>query len=88
MTNPDMNITEDLRRFLKSDRDFKLPPRLADDQPLITTGIVDSFSIVKLVVYLEKTYQIRVAPEDLSEKNFNTLQSIELYVRHKLKSKP
>jgi len=49
--------------------------------PLITGGIVDSFSMVSLKRFLEKKYSIRIPDEDASPDAFDTLQSIAALVR-------
>ncbi len=49
--------------------------------PLITGGIVDSFSMVSLKRFLEKKYSIKIPDEDASPDAFDTVQSIAALVR-------
>ncbi len=49
--------------------------------PLITGGIVDSFSMVSLKRFLEKKYGIRIPDEDATPDAFDTVQSIAALVR-------
>ena len=49
---------------------------LRSHTPLITGGIVDSFSMVSLKRFLEKTYQIRIPDTDATPEAFNTVDSI------------
>ncbi len=46
------------------------------DTPLITGGIVDSFSMVSLKRFLEKKYAIQIPDADASPEAFNTVTSI------------
>ncbi len=49
---------------------------LRADTPLITGGIVDSFSMVSLKRFLEKRYEIRIPDGDASPDAFDTVESI------------
>jgi len=57
---------------------------LTVDTPLISGGIVDSFSMVSLKVFLEKKYQIKIPDEDATPEAFDTVVKIvELVKRYK-----
>jgi len=54
------------------------------DEPLLTSGVLDSLGSAQLMVFVEETYKIRLKPTDLTLENFNTLDSLaSLVVRHK-----
>ncbi len=55
---------------------------VTDTTPLITGGIVDSFSMVSLKRFLEKKYSIRIPDEDATPDAFDTVQSIAALVKH------
>ncbi len=46
------------------------------DTALISSGIVDSFSMVSLKAFLEKRYDIRIPDEDATPEAFDTVNSI------------
>ena len=53
------------------------------DTALISSGIVDSFSMVSLKAFLENRYDIRIPDEDATPEAFDTVNSIvEIVVRH------
>lgn len=57
---------------------------ITDDSPLITGGIVDSFSMVSLKRFLERKYSIQIPDADASPEAFDNVNSIaELVVRFK-----
>ncbi len=57
--------------------------QLDENTPLISSGIVDSFSMVSLKRFLEKKYAISIPDEEASPEAFNTVTSIiELVNRH------
>ncbi len=50
------------------------------DTPLISGGIVDSFSMVSLKRFLERRYQVRIPDADASPQAFDTVNSIAALV--------
>jgi D-alanine--poly(phosphoribitol) ligase subunit 2 len=59
---------------------------LDENTPLISSGIVDSFSMVSLKRFLEKKYAISIPDEEASPEAFNTVTSIIALVnRHTAK---
>ena len=54
---------------------------LADDTSLLETGILDSLSLLKLVVFLEERFGIAMGDADLLPDNFASVNAICDYVR-------
>jgi acyl carrier protein len=54
---------------------------LADDTSLLETGILDSLSLLKLVVFLEERFGIAMGDTDLLPDNFASVNAICAYVR-------
>lgn len=83
-----MEIMKDLEKFLLSeiisnsglDKNF-----IAPDENLISSGIIDSMGILKLVSYLEKSFNIKIANEEIVPENFQTLNSLVQFVEIKIK---
>jgi acyl carrier protein len=61
-------------------RDTALLP-LTDDTPLLESGILDSLSLLQLVVFLEERFGITVGDADLLPQNFETVNTICAYLR-------
>jgi acyl carrier protein len=51
------------------------------DTPLISSGIVDSFSMVSLKVFLEKKYKISLPDNEATPEAFDTVNKICALVR-------
>ena len=51
-----------------------------EDTPLISGGIVDSFSMVSLKRFLERKYSIQIPDADASPEAFDTVNSIAALV--------
>lgn len=59
-------------------------PRLADDTPLVTSGVLDSIATLDLVCFLEETFGISMAPYEVDAEYLNTTAAITALVRGKL----
>ncbi|HPA82097.1 MAG TPA: acyl carrier protein [Thermoanaerobaculales bacterium] len=65
------------KEYLEEDDDREVTV----DTPLISGGIVDSFSMVSLKRFLEKKYGIQIPDADASADAFDTVSSICALVR-------
>ena len=54
---------------------------LADDTSLLDSGIIDSMSLLRLVVFLEERFGITVGDADLLPENFASVNTICAYLR-------
>ena len=54
---------------------------LASDTSLLDSGILDSLSLLRLVVFLEERFGIGVGDADLLPENFSSVNAICAYVR-------
>lgn len=79
-----MSITVQIREMLEAEKDFKMSPSVSDDDSLIETGVADSFAMITLVVLLEKSFSIKVEPEEMSQDVFSSIGRIASYVEGKL----
>ena len=57
---------------------------LDENTPLISSGLVDSFSMVSLKTFLEMKYSIKLPDEEASPEAFDTVNSICALVRKHL----
>jgi len=58
--------------YLDEDDDTEIGP----DSPLISAGIVDSFSMVSLKTFLERKYKIAIPDEKATPRRSNTVNKI------------
>jgi acyl carrier protein len=49
---------------------------LGDDEPLITGGLMDSFSLAQIGVFVEDAFGIYIPDTDLTVANMNTLNQM------------
>ena len=56
---------------------LKQPNRvLKNDQPLISGGLIDSFSLVDLAMYVEDTFNVHLDDAELTKETFDTLDQL------------
>ena len=79
-----MNIIEKVREFLLSDPDYNFSADMTNDESLIENGVITSLTVIKLVVFLEETYNITFQYEELHEETVEFLNNIEQLVLSKL----
>jgi acyl carrier protein len=60
---------------------------LADTDPLIESGIIDSFGIMSLISFIEKEFGIRISNNELVPENFENIAKIANLVENKLSEK-
>ena len=73
-------IKQALREFIL--RSVRVPA-LCDDEDLFESGIVNSLFAVRLMTFVEKTFAIEVAMEDLEIDNFRSLNATTGFVLRK-----
>jgi acyl carrier protein len=68
------------QNLLFSDSGFKYD----DDASFLEEGIVDSLGIMDLVNFIEETFGLAVADEDLTPDNFDSVNKLANYIQHRL----
>lgn len=66
-----------IREYLQEGDDREITPTT----PLISGGIVDSFSMVSLLRFLEKKYSIHIPDEAATPEAFDTVEGIAALMR-------
>jgi acyl carrier protein len=60
------------------------PAALTDATPLMTTGILDSIAVLKVVTFLENQFHITIEPHEAVVENLNTLSDMARLVTSKV----
>ena len=69
--------------YIKEEVSIEPLEEIDEHEDLLGTGIVDSLGMMRLVVFLEKEFQVKIAPEDMTVENFNTVHNISKYLSKK-----
>jgi acyl carrier protein len=69
-------ITSTLARHI-AEKIIKQPNRvIANDEPIISSGLIDSFSLMDLALYVEDTFGVRIDDTELNASTFDTLDQL------------
>lgn len=71
--NKNLLIKNKVKSFLEKATNQKIQ---GDQLNLIDKGIINSFTMIKLITFIEKEFNVDVQIESLTPQNFNTLKKI------------
>ena len=81
-----MNIQNEIKNYIVENILFGDGTDLQPDASFQENGIMDSMSIMELIAFISKTYDIEIEDSDLVPENFDTLQDISRLVDSKTNS--
>ena len=65
-------LTEKIKKNLLKDPKMQLEP----SEPLISSGLLDSFNLVDLALIIEEEYGVRIEDFELNADTFDTLEEL------------
>ena len=69
-------MIEQLAKFI-AEKIIKQPKRvITADEPLISSGLIDSFSLMDVALYVEDTYGVRIEDTELNADAFDNLTQL------------
>jgi acyl carrier protein len=81
----DAKVVEDIRSFICGTMLIDTPGQTIDpDESLVQRGVIDSTGVLELVGFLEQRYGIRVADDEITTDNLDSLTAIAAFLRRKL----
>ncbi len=80
-------MKEKIKDYIQNSGVFKVNPgvEIKDDTKLIESGILESFNIITLVLFIEENFKIKFESGDLNGSNFKDLNSIIAFIESKNK---
>jgi acyl carrier protein len=69
-------MKEQLVAFITSELMRNASYPLRDDEPLMTGGLIDSFSLVELALFIEESFGVHFDDVELTVANMNTVNQI------------
>ena len=77
-------IEQTLSNFIAT-QILKQPRRVIQpDEPLLSNGLVDSFSLVDLSIFIEKTFNVVIDDTELNRETFDTLAQLSALVQSRM----
>ena len=81
------SMKDQIRQFVLDTAQRKGIASVADDESLTANGVIDSLAIFRLVSFLEDTFAVRIADDEIVNDNFKSVNDIERFVVAKLSPK-
>jgi acyl carrier protein len=78
------DVKESIRAFILEYAASRGTTELKDDEPILTSNIIDSLGSFEMILFLEKTFPLRIEDADMDPDNFQTLNHVERFVLGKL----
>ncbi len=79
------DIVPQLEQFITA-RILKQPNRkIGGDEPLISGGLIDSFSLMDLALFVEDTFGTRLADTELNAQTFDSLNQLAALIQSRQK---
>lgn len=74
-------ISTILARYIAADI-LQQPDRvIKPDEPLLSSGLVDSFHLVDLSIFVEKSFGVRIDDAELNASTFDTLDQLTSFIK-------
>ncbi|MBL8079178.1 MAG: acyl carrier protein [Anaerolineales bacterium] len=71
-----VEITSTLAKHI-AEKIIKQPSRvITPDEPIISSGLIDSFSLMDLALYVEDTFGVRIDDTELNATSFDSLDQL------------
>lgn len=72
-------IIDKLKEYMREELEIDTAD-LETNTALFSTGIIDSFSLVSLLTFVETTFDFRIGPTDVNLANFDSLERMLAYI--------
>ena len=71
------DIVKDLLAYLKNGNpEIKNLPKIPMDESLVELGLMDSFGVVDIVLYIETKYQIKIHDDEITKEKFGSINKM------------
>lgn len=80
--NP-QTVEESVRQLMIERAWLEQQDSVSDTDSLVEHGVIDSLTMMELIGFLERTYEIQVTDDELIPENFETLSAIAGFVEQK-----
>ncbi|CDN52463.1 Acyl carrier protein [Neorhizobium galegae bv. officinalis bv. officinalis str. HAMBI 1141] len=77
-------IENSVREFIAENFLFRADAEVSNNQSLLESGVIDSTGVLELIAFLEQTYGITVADEEIVPENLDSIDNMTSYLTTKL----
>ena len=73
-----------VRAFVAENFLFRADAELDDNQSLLDSGVIDSTGVLEVIAFLEQTFGISIADEEIVPENLDSINNMTRYLASKL----
>ncbi|MCJ9670418.1 MULTISPECIES: acyl carrier protein [unclassified Neorhizobium] len=73
-----------VREFIAENFLFRADAEVSNNQSLLESGVIDSTGVLELIAFLEQTYGITVADDEIVPENLDSIDNMTSYLTTKL----
>ncbi|MCQ1834477.1 acyl carrier protein [Neorhizobium galegae] len=73
-----------VREFIAENFLFRADAEVSNNQSLLESGVIDSTGVLELIAFLEQTYGITVADDEIVPENLDSIDNMTSYLSIKL----
>jgi len=84
LPHSDQSIREQLRDYIATEIIPDDDLQLEDSAPLLSTGVINSVSVMKLVSYMEETFGFEFEPFEVDQDYLDSIDKMVEFVKAKL----
>lgn len=75
-----MNTQSEIERFILEELLSGTRETLDPEEPLVSTGVIDSLGMLRLITFLEERFGLKIGDGDVGDDNFGTLRRLVAFV--------
>ena len=79
-----MDITASLAQYIAAEILKQPGQQVLPQEPLISSGLIDSFNLVNLALFVEDNFDVRLDDTELNAGTFDTLEQLSALIRSRL----
>jgi acyl carrier protein len=76
-------ISTILARYIATEFLKQLDRIIRPDEPLLSSGLIDSFHLVDLSLFVEKNFGVRIDDADLNASSFDNLNQLTTFIKER-----
>jgi len=78
-----MDIRDQVRQFILTNFYVPDPATITDEASLLKSGVVDSTGVLEVISFLEETFQVTVADDEMTPDNLDSILRISAFLDRK-----
>lgn len=78
-----MSMNQQVKQFIVENFYVSDPSEIRDDTLLVTTGVIDSTGMLEMIGFLEETFGIAIADQEMTPDNLESIERMVAFVTRK-----